>query len=78
MTNPRRSTIRPHQQREGKLAALNTQLRQEIAARERAEMERMEMEQGLQEVRDRFESGFANAPIGMASRGNERRLAASQ
>jgi diguanylate cyclase (GGDEF)-like protein/PAS domain S-box-containing protein len=26
----------------------------------------MEMEKGLQAVRDRFESGFANAPIGMA------------
>jgi len=60
------STIRPHQQREGKLAALNARLRQEIAARELAEKERMEMEQGLQVVRDRFESGFANAPIGMA------------
>jgi diguanylate cyclase (GGDEF)-like protein/PAS domain S-box-containing protein len=61
-----RSTIRSHQQREGKLAALNARLRHEIAARERAEKERMEMEQGLQVVRDRFESGFANAPIGMA------------
>jgi len=60
------STIRPHQQREGKLAALNARLRQEIAARERAENDRMEMEKGLQAVRDRFESGFANAPIGMA------------
>ncbi len=61
-----RSTIRSHQQREGKLAALNARLRHEIAARERAEKERTEMEQGLQVVRDRFESGFANAPIGMA------------
>jgi diguanylate cyclase (GGDEF)-like protein/PAS domain S-box-containing protein len=61
-----RSTIRSHQQREAKLATLNAQLRREIIARERAEMERKEMEQGLQMVRDRFESGFANAPIGMA------------
>ena len=61
-----KSTIRSHQQREGKLAALNARLRHEIAARERAEKERTEMEQGLQVVRDRFESGFANAPIGMA------------
>jgi diguanylate cyclase (GGDEF)-like protein/PAS domain S-box-containing protein len=61
-----RSTPRPRQQREEKLAALNAQLRQEITARERAEKERTEMEQGLQVVRERFESGFANAPIGMA------------
>ena len=61
-----RSTGRPRQQREGELAVLNARLLQEIAARERAEIERTEMEQGLQVVRDRFESGFANAPIGMA------------
>jgi diguanylate cyclase (GGDEF)-like protein/PAS domain S-box-containing protein len=65
MTNPRRSTIRPHQQPEGTLAALNTQLSQEIAARAHAEMERAEMEQRLREVRERLESGFLNAPIGM-------------
>lgn len=59
-------TTRPRQHREAKLAALKRQLLHEVAARERAERERMEMEQGLQEVRDRFESGFANAPIGMA------------
>ena len=65
MTSPRRSTIRPHQQPEGTLARLNTQLSQEIAARAHAEMQRAEMEQRLREVRERFESGFLNAPIGM-------------
>lgn len=66
MANSRRSTIRPHQQIERKLAALKARLLREITARERAEKERMEIEHGLQEVRERFESGFANAPIGMA------------
>lgn len=61
-----RSTSGPRQRREVELAALNARLVQEIAARERAEQERTEMEHGLQVVRDRFESGFANAPIGMA------------
>jgi diguanylate cyclase (GGDEF)-like protein/PAS domain S-box-containing protein len=56
----------PRQRREVELGVLNARLLQEIAARERAEQERTEMEQGLQVVRDRFESGFANAPIGMA------------
>ena len=32
----------------------------------RAETERASMEQGLREVRERFESAFANAPVGMA------------
>jgi len=66
VADSKRSQTRPPQQRERKLAALNAQLRHEIAAREHAEKERMELEVGLREVRERFESGFANAPIGMA------------
>jgi diguanylate cyclase (GGDEF)-like protein/PAS domain S-box-containing protein len=62
----RRSTPRPRQSTEKKLAALEAQLRKEIAARARAEKERTKAEQSFLEVRERFESAFANAPIGMA------------
>lgn len=67
MPKSRRSTIRPHQQREDRIAALNAQLSQELATRAQAVKERVEMEHRLQEMRERFESGFVNAPIGMAA-----------
>ena len=51
---------------EKKLAAANERLRHEIAERERLEVEAREVERGLREVRERFESAFDNAPIGMA------------
>jgi diguanylate cyclase (GGDEF)-like protein/PAS domain S-box-containing protein len=41
-------------------------LAQEIAERERLEKQHREAEQGLREARERFESAFGNAPIGMA------------
>jgi diguanylate cyclase (GGDEF)-like protein/PAS domain S-box-containing protein len=66
VADSRRSTTHPRQQRKVKLAGLEARLLKEIAARERVEHERVEMEQGLREVRERFESGFTNAPIGMA------------
>ena len=66
MASAGQSTPRSRQQTHQKLAALEARLLQEVAARERAEKERMETEQGLREVRERFESAFANAPIGMA------------
>ena len=64
MVSSDRSTASEQAQKE--LAALEAQLLQETAARHRAENERTETERGLQELRDRFESAFANAPIGMA------------
>ena len=66
MAGSKRSTIRPPGKGQGALAALNAQLQREIAARARAEKERIEVELGLKEVRERFESAFGNAPIGMA------------
>ena len=59
-------TIGQHELTESKLAAANEQLRQEIAERERLEREARRVERGLREVRERFESAFDNAPIGMA------------
>ena len=56
----------PHEHKDESLATLKAQLLQEIASRERAEAARADMEQGLREVRERFESAFANAPVGMA------------
>ena len=66
MATARRSTPRPHQQTERKLATLEARLLQEVAARERAEKEQKETEHRFREVRHRFESAFVNAPIGMA------------
>ena len=66
MASARRSTPRADQPTARKLAALEARLRQEIAARERADKEQKETEERLREVRHRFESAFANAPIGMA------------
>jgi diguanylate cyclase (GGDEF)-like protein/PAS domain S-box-containing protein len=51
---------------EGKLTSTNERLRQEISERERFAADAQEIERGLQEVRERFESAFDNAPIGMA------------
>jgi diguanylate cyclase (GGDEF)-like protein/PAS domain S-box-containing protein len=49
-----------------RLTSTNEQLRQEISERERIAGEAEEIERGLWEVRERFESAFDNAPIGMA------------
>ena len=51
---------------ERKLASANEQLRLESSERERLERVAREVERGLREVRERFESAFDNAPIGMA------------
>jgi diguanylate cyclase (GGDEF)-like protein/PAS domain S-box-containing protein len=51
---------------ERKLAAANAQLRDGITERERLAREARAVERGLREVRERFESAFDNAPIGMA------------
>ena len=48
------------------LEAANEQLREEISERGRIEREAKAVEQGLREVRERFQSAFDNAPIGMA------------
>ena len=66
MTDSKRLTNRPNGEGEEKVAAPDVRLLSEIAARERAEKELREMEGRLLEVRERFDSGFANAPIGMA------------
>jgi diguanylate cyclase (GGDEF)-like protein/PAS domain S-box-containing protein len=62
----KRSSIRPHLHSEDRLAALNALLSQELATRAQVEKERVEMEHHLRAMRERFESGFLNAPIGMA------------
>lgn len=51
---------------ERKLASVNERLRREISERKRLEKESRKTERGLREVRERFESSFDNAPIGMA------------
>jgi diguanylate cyclase (GGDEF)-like protein/PAS domain S-box-containing protein len=51
---------------ESKLASTNERLREENYERERLERDAREAERGLREVRERFESAFDNAPIGMA------------
>src|SRR5947209_8791998 len=66
MGGSRPSTVRGAVKRKGKLAALTAKLEREIAARERAESDRLEAELDLKEVRERFETAFGNAPIGMA------------
>ena len=55
-----------HEAAERALSAASAELREQIAERERLEEERRRAEQGLREVRARFESAFTNAPIGMA------------
>ena len=50
---------------EAQLVATNAQLLREIAERRRLETQHKEVEQGLRDVRGRFESAFGNAPIGM-------------
>ena len=66
MPKSKRSSIRPHLHSEDRLAALNALLSQELATRAQVEKERVEMEHHLRAMRERFESGFLNAPIGMA------------
>jgi len=66
MASSRQSTNRPRPEGSTQVAALKAQLRQEIAARERAELARIEVEKGHREALGRFESAFGNAPIGMA------------
>jgi diguanylate cyclase (GGDEF)-like protein/PAS domain S-box-containing protein len=51
---------------EEKLALANVELRRRIAEGKRLEDERRAARRGLHEVRARFESAFAHAPIGMA------------
>ena len=51
---------------ESNLALANEGLRQELSSRLRLETEARRTEQNLREVRERFESAFDNAPIGMA------------
>jgi diguanylate cyclase (GGDEF)-like protein/PAS domain S-box-containing protein len=51
---------------EQQLASANERLRQEISERKRLEAGAKQVERGLREVRERFESAFNNAPIGMA------------
>jgi len=51
---------------EGNLESTNRLLRKEISERERIAGEARKAERGLREVRERFESAFDNAPIGMA------------
>jgi len=66
MARSSRSTIRRRPKNKSRLATLNARLRREIAARARSEKERIEAEVGLAAERERFESAFGNAPIGMA------------
>jgi diguanylate cyclase (GGDEF)-like protein/PAS domain S-box-containing protein len=58
--------LREHEGAEKELAAVNAELRRRIAESERLESERRAAERRLHEVHARFESAFANAPIGMA------------
>ena len=51
---------------ESELATANQRLRSEISERERLGNEARNAERGLRQVRERFESAFDNAPIGMA------------
>jgi PAS domain-containing protein len=55
-----------HKKAEKKLAAANVELRRRIADGKRLESERRAAARALHEVHARFESAFANAPIGMA------------
>lgn len=59
-------SIGEHEVADTRLASANEQLRLEIAERGRLEAAAREVERGLREVRERFESAFNNAPIGMA------------
>jgi diguanylate cyclase (GGDEF)-like protein/PAS domain S-box-containing protein len=59
-------TIGEHELAEKKLTSANELLRREISERKRLEREARRVERGLREVRERFESAFNNAPIGMA------------
>jgi diguanylate cyclase (GGDEF)-like protein/PAS domain S-box-containing protein len=58
--------IGEHEVAQRKLTSTNERLQQEISERRRIEREARRVERGLREVRERFESAFNNAPIGMA------------
>ncbi len=58
--------IHPHEEAERTLPAANFELHRQIAERERLKEDRRKAERALREVHARFESAFANAPIGMA------------
>jgi diguanylate cyclase (GGDEF)-like protein/PAS domain S-box-containing protein len=51
---------------EAKLKAAEARLGKEVARRGRLERREQKAKRGLREVRERFESAFGNAPIGMA------------
>ena len=51
---------------DAKPPSLRARLQQEIATRTRAEQTLVNAERSLRELRDRFETAFTNAPIGMA------------
>jgi diguanylate cyclase (GGDEF)-like protein/PAS domain S-box-containing protein len=61
-----RRRLREHERAEKELAVVNAELRRRIAEGERLERERRAAERSLHEVHARFQSAFANAPIGMA------------
>jgi diguanylate cyclase (GGDEF)-like protein/PAS domain S-box-containing protein len=65
VADSRRSTRSP-QRGKGNLAALKSRLKQAVAARGRAERSSLQLQQGLREVRELFETAFGDAPIGMA------------
>jgi PAS domain S-box-containing protein len=52
--------------KDAKRPSLRARLQQEIATRTHAEQTLVTAERSLREVRDRFETSFTNAPIGMA------------
>jgi diguanylate cyclase (GGDEF)-like protein/PAS domain S-box-containing protein len=58
--------IDEHEAAEQQLASANEQLRREISERAQFTADAREADRGLREVRERFESAFDNAPIGMA------------
>jgi len=58
--------IGEHEVAQRKLTSANESLQQELSEHERLELEARRVEPGLREVRERFESAFNNAPIGMA------------
>jgi len=58
--------IHDHEAADTKLATANLELRRRIAEAKRLEDDRRKAEEALREVQARFESAFANAPIGMA------------
>ncbi len=62
----RERSLAEHERAKAKLASANVELRRRIADGNRLEGKRRAAERKLHEVHARFESAFANAPIGMA------------